>query len=342
MDFQNASEIIDFSYSFNGSIDYNEYADCLNDLVFEELNNINGDPAMQTQLNEAENKLDSELMKYFQEYQQPQQNAESANYYVAPTPETANNNFLGYGPNDGIIMEQPPYINYCNLQTTDSNVKIEAADYQGTFQSVVQQPIAMEVANMHYGVDLTNAQDVSNMSARNFFETFMDTEEMRHYPQQESSSVIPTVQHAVISSAPVQPETQPSLPRIQCDECSKTFSKPKYLSQHKNFVHIESDLICSQCKKKFLTKEKLEEHVKRHSDNHKRFQCTASDCLLKFTTKQSMQRHYTRKHDRENMKYSCSVCALPFNRKDHLLSHEKTHQKVKKVKKSKKVEKIVN
>lgn len=111
--------------------------------------------------------------------------------------------------------------------------------------------------------------------------------------------------------------------RLPCDECSRTFSNWGYLKQHKNFVHIDTKYICGQCHKKFLTQKKLTEHQLRHIEIGKRFSCPK--CVKKFVANQSLQRHIASVHDHDQLKYRCKFCAKGFIRKDHLLTHERTH-----------------
>lgn len=126
--------------------------------------------------------------------------------------------------------------------------------------------------------------------------------------------------------------------KAHCVICDKYFKHNKYLSMHMTRKHSNFKLNCPKCNKGFETKELMESHLLLHDNENKRFMC--KECPLRFVNRQCVRRHNSMVHHPELLEHRCKFCSKGFNRKDHMLKHEKTHVKIKKTLKKQKTKRV--
>ena len=104
-----------------------------------------------------------------------------------------------------------------------------------------------------------------------------------------------------------------------CQICSKQLSNYTTYRNHMKFH--ENPVKCSYCDKKLSTEFSKKLHEKTHVDVDPQFKCNI--CSAKFVYKQSLNRHL-RKHSGEKP-HKCRYCSSTFAEKYVLQNHELTH-----------------
>jgi len=107
-----------------------------------------------------------------------------------------------------------------------------------------------------------------------------------------------------------------------CDICKKQFvakcNLVNHMWQHKN--QRQRPFKCTQCKKAYLREALLEQHMRSHR-GVKPFVC--NECGLQFTVKSNWQRHVAEHDGTRN--YECEHCHKKFSRSYYLTDHLKVH-----------------
>ena len=108
---------------------------------------------------------------------------------------------------------------------------------------------------------------------------------------------------------------------LLCSHCGLTFedkaTRNKHEGQHKNF-QFWCDY--SNCNKGFETKEKLDNHIRKHT-GEKPFVCDL--CSKPFSTKGALKGHM-RKHSTDKP-YQCNICGKAFGNRGSLKTHIRVH-----------------
>ena len=136
---------------------------------------------------------------------------------------------------------------------------------------------------------------------------------------------------------------------FRCEACTEVFTLAKDLNKHYTDHHPQHEFKCSQCDKKYASRNaqkrherghdgmpfscdqckytcmfsyELKHHVKRHTGRGL-YPCPYRGCQKSFTTKKGMLQH-GQVHDGEE--YTCDVCGKPgFTTKGYLRQHKKRH-----------------
>ncbi|XP_078518304.1 uncharacterized protein LOC144782951 isoform X2 [Lissotriton helveticus] len=109
-----------------------------------------------------------------------------------------------------------------------------------------------------------------------------------------------------------------------CNECKKTFSKKKYLTEHKRTHMAVRPYQCNECIKSFRRKYSLHVHKRTHT-GERPYHCTI--CDKRFTQKGALNRH-KRAHVGARP-YNCNQCKKSFSQNGNLIAHQKTHNSSK-------------
>ncbi|XP_069063910.1 zinc finger protein 684-like isoform X3 [Pleurodeles waltl] len=109
-----------------------------------------------------------------------------------------------------------------------------------------------------------------------------------------------------------------------CNECKKTFSKKKYLTEHKRTHMAVRPYQCNECVKSFRRKYSLLVHKRTHT-GERPYNCTI--CDKSFTQKGALNRH-KRAHVGARP-YHCNQCKKSFSQNGNLIAHQKTHNSSK-------------
>ena len=91
------------------------------------------------------------------------------------------------------------------------------------------------------------------------------------------------------------------------------------MQKHIEYVHEKNyKYHCELCSKSFSGKDRLNNHkrIEHEGVNLKRFQC--GKCKMFLVTKQSLEQHIKRIHDKITEEYKCNFCSKTYNRSDHL------------------------
>lgn len=112
-----------------------------------------------------------------------------------------------------------------------------------------------------------------------------------------------------------------------CYLCGRNFKGRCYLLQHYNSVHTDKPLKCPKCSKRFFNELQLDEHYKKHKVDNKKYQCMAIGCIKWYAHKTDLKVHILNNHTKE--KQHLCWCGKGFARKDHLVKHQMTHEKIR-------------
>ncbi|XP_066254725.1 zinc finger protein 253-like isoform X36 [Euwallacea similis] len=110
----------------------------------------------------------------------------------------------------------------------------------------------------------------------------------------------------------------------ECPLCNSLFRSNVDLLKHKIICDpaalYES---CNACAK-FIRKEKMENHIKRHGIKRKKQQHSCDKCGKSFNSRQYLKIHIEVVHDAKNVQYPCDVCGKIFSTKYRATYHKKT------------------
>jgi len=112
---------------------------------------------------------------------------------------------------------------------------------------------------------------------------------------------------------------------LKCPDCSKTFGRACYLTQHTNSSHSGTKKFkCPTCGKRFPEAPALSDHLTKHGSD-KPYKCNL--CPKQFNHKTDLRRHLCL-HSGEKP-YVCPFesCNKGFIRKDHMVKHAEIHRK---------------
>uniref|UniRef100_A0A8C6S9S9 C2H2-type domain-containing protein n=1 Tax=Neogobius melanostomus TaxID=47308 RepID=A0A8C6S9S9_9GOBI len=144
----------------------------------------------------------------------------------------------------------------------------------------------------------------------------------------KSTALFPKNQSAPEPSASVNDEelsgAAPSAlgKKHQCLVCKKRFVTKQVLQDHVRVHTGERPYCCSVCGKTFTQRSNLSTHERVHSGAEgKKHQCSV--CKRRFSQKHVLRKH-VRVHTGERP-YSCSVCGTTFAQKINLSKHERSH-----------------
>jgi hypothetical protein len=136
-----------------------------------------------------------------------------------------------------------------------------------------------------------------------------------------------------------KPLLTPAQLKVTCDVCCREMTEEnarKNLAAHKASHSGGDNLLCpylpprGTCKHTtpFTRLSSLNEHVaKQHEGTAARVPCEWPGCDKGFTDRARMRRHYDSAH--RGVTYTCDFpgCGKTFTRKDHAMTHKKTHEK---------------
>ena len=91
--------------------------------------------------------------------------------------------------------------------------------------------------------------------------------------------------------------------------------------QKKEIGKSSNKHVCFACNKTFTTQKILKRHIKIHSDEVKKHQCSETGCDFSFTRKDHLNRHM-RAHTGEKP-FSCTFCKESFTTKESKVRHTK-------------------
>ena len=84
--------------------------------------------------------------------------------------------------------------------------------------------------------------------------------------------------------------------KIECQECTKSYSTLENLRRHQRKVHAEheneQEYSCTQCNKKFKFKVDLTQHLRIHQEK-----LSCKICSVKFTRQDNLYKHMRNKHN---------------------------------------------
>ncbi|KAJ8730282.1 hypothetical protein PYW07_017320 [Mythimna separata] len=110
-----------------------------------------------------------------------------------------------------------------------------------------------------------------------------------------------------------------------CTECDKKFSTKQRVQIHKRAVHDkEKSHLCQLCSKSFFKKYHLQLHLRSHS---KEKPCECPECGKFFSTTSILKSH--REIHKEEKSYACTLCDMTFKKKNYLNVHMISHTKEK-------------
>ncbi len=114
------------------------------------------------------------------------------------------------------------------------------------------------------------------------------------------------------------------MPRVPCDQCEATFSRPHGLKRHKQQVHdpeSQRRYKCPYdgCDKSYARTDSLQSHIdSSHMGIKKEFKCRM--CGQCFTHENSLKLHYKSVHF--GAKFECDQCEKSYRRQDELVKHK--------------------
>jgi len=109
-------------------------------------------------------------------------------------------------------------------------------------------------------------------------------------------------------------------PSQDCSICKEVFVSKAKLEEHVKIQHSDEErpFICHECGKRFKHKNNLRDHVALHSDTL----ITCEVCGQTFKSETFFKRHYKLKHAKD---HGCTLCDKRFGMKSQLKSHMRYH-----------------
>ncbi|XP_033322804.2 uncharacterized protein LOC117218488 [Megalopta genalis] len=116
--------------------------------------------------------------------------------------------------------------------------------------------------------------------------------------------------------------------------CTDVFTKWRQYCVHQRTQHVIHHT-CKDCDKVFLTKYRLKEHSKIHTEGRKSFPCPYNECLRVYHFKSNLDSHIRRNH--LGQKFQCDICKVEISTKAKLAEHiQKLHMSEKLKRRTKK------
>lgn len=107
-----------------------------------------------------------------------------------------------------------------------------------------------------------------------------------------------------------------------CQQCFKTYSSKRALSEHlKRHAQIK-DHVCKVCGVAKVTRTELLTHMRTHKPNLEKFKC--SICPQEFNHKNAISRHVRVVHEGQR-RFLCSFCPKRFGTRNSQVCHERLH-----------------
>ena len=106
---------------------------------------------------------------------------------------------------------------------------------------------------------------------------------------------------------------------ILCHECGYFLPSPLHSKLCKGKENIEFK--CVECSKRFSKYKYLKDHQKTHTNTY--IQCTLCDKKLK--TKRNLNMHINMVHEKSVELNTCLICGNSYKRKYDLTKHQKIH-----------------
>ena len=115
------------------------------------------------------------------------------------------------------------------------------------------------------------------------------------------------------------------LPVMQCDQCSSSFGSKGEMTRHLESVHYNERVECPECSMTFTRLDNYKLHKRRkHAVVHKTENLKCPLCKRTFSCMSALKRHLrnTCIDDAEADAFSCDNCDLTFSRHHHLKRHK--------------------
>ena len=114
-------------------------------------------------------------------------------------------------------------------------------------------------------------------------------------------------------------------PAFECKKCTQYFPSAAELTTHQEAKHTQKNELCITCGKAFAKKAHLHDHQRSvHEQNYSleaRLACPYTSCTRKFLTKEKFQDHV---NGHTGVKpFSCTVCSKDFHSRYYKSKHEK-------------------
>jgi uncharacterized C2H2 Zn-finger protein len=149
-----------------------------------------------------------------------------------------------------------------------------------------------------------------------------DTDDSEDLSTSEKSVIQKQQTAALVSASYIAPKKENTgTGKFKCDICSKRFTRPFTLKEHRRSHTGERPLKCSTCDKTFAKQFILKKHERTHTEK-KSFACDS--CPANFQTKHQLERHITSCHTNKKA-FSCQVCGKCFAVRYSLTRHMKVH-----------------
>jgi len=118
---------------------------------------------------------------------------------------------------------------------------------------------------------------------------------------------------------------------FECKDCKKRFSTKQHLNNHRLIQHENPNAFqCKVCKKNLSCKKTLKNHLQTHEENPaKPFKCLK--CLKSFRLKELLKLHQMNKHS-DSKPFACDLCAMKFSIFHQIRNHIEIHKKEKRFK----------